>query len=95
MSEPEQEDAGGKANLVLLLRRLWPHVDDPEAWQDIVWRKFGKKIVHGEDLRHYRVPASNPARGRPRHKTGFAALVGDSYRVAEEVADHSFQKGAR
>jgi len=48
MSEAENEDPTGKANLVLLLRRLW-QVEDPEAWQDIVWRKFRKKLVYCED----------------------------------------------
>ena len=48
MSEQDNDSPANKANLVLLLSGLWD-VDNPEAWKDIIWRRFRKRLVYSED----------------------------------------------
>lgn len=48
MSEQDNDSPSNKANLVLLLRGLWD-VDNPAALQDIIWRRFRKRLVYCED----------------------------------------------
>jgi uncharacterized protein YegJ (DUF2314 family) len=48
MSEQDNDSPSNKANLVLLLSGLWD-VDNPAALQDIIWRRFRKRLVYCED----------------------------------------------
>jgi uncharacterized protein YegJ (DUF2314 family) len=48
MSEQDNGSPANKANLVLLMSGLWD-VDNPEAWKDIIWRRFRKRLVYCED----------------------------------------------
>lgn len=48
MSEQDNDSPANKANLVLLMSGLWD-VDNPEAWKDIIWRRFRKRVVYCED----------------------------------------------